>query len=200
MEILNDTWEHDGANWTQIDNVHGGMYPARVDAAIEFDASRNRMVAFGGVIANNGVRDDMWEYGAHFQPFGLGCTGSAGVPAMTATTAPLLGGVFSGQVSNLPPSSPLAAALVGTSRTQWTQGSLPMLLGGFGMPNCRIYQSMDVVVMLPVINGVATWNWQVPPLFGLAGAEVHMQCLAYDPPANAAGQTMSNAATIVLGN
>ncbi len=200
MQILNDTWHHDGADWIEVTHVYAGMYPPRADFAIAHDFARNRIVAFGGVVANNGLRDDTWEYGAQFQPFGIGCSGTAGIPTMAASTLPVVGAPFSGQITNLPAASPLVAVLFGVSRTQWIPGSLPMLLTQWGMPGCRVYQSMDEKVLLPVTNGTAAWNWLVPGWPGLGGLALHMQVMAFDPGVNAAGQTMSGAATIVLGN
>lgn len=200
MQIFNDTWHHDGVNWIEMTNVYGGMYPPRANFGIAHDFARNRIVAFGGVIANNSLRDDTWEYGAQFQPFGLGCTGSGGIPTLAMSTLPILGNTFSGQITNLPTNGPFVAALFGTSRTQWVPGTLPMLLTQWGMPGCRIYQSMDETVLLPVVNGTAQWNWPVPAWPGLNGAALHMQAMAFDPGVNPAGQTMSAAATIVLGN
>jgi len=200
MQIFNDTWHHDGVNWIEITGVYGGMYPPRAGFGITHDFARNRIVAFGGVIANNGLRDDTWEYGGHFQPFGLGCAGSAGTPTIAATTLPILGTTFSGVVGNLPANGPFVAALLGVSRTQWVPGSLPMLCTQWGMPGCRIYQSMDETILLPVTSGSATWNWALPPWPGLHGVAVHMQAMAFDPGVNPAGQTMSAAATIVVGS
>ncbi|MBL8752079.1 MAG: hypothetical protein JNK15_02155, partial [Planctomycetes bacterium] len=81
LQIFNDTWEFDGSVWTQVANVYGGVYPPRAEFGITHDFVRDRLVTFGGVIANGSLRDDTWEYGAQWTPFGLGCPGSAGVPA-----------------------------------------------------------------------------------------------------------------------
>lgn len=200
MQIFNDTWQHDGVNWTEVSNVYGGMYPPRADFGIAHDFARNRIVAFGGVVANTGLRDDTWEYGAQFQPFGIGCPGTAGTPTITATSLPILGSTFSGVVNNLPTNAPFVAALLGVSRTQWYSGSLPALCTQWGMPGCRVYQSTDETVLLPVFGGTAQWNWAMPAWPGFVGTVVHMQAMAFDAGVNPAGQTLSAAATIVLGN
>ena len=200
MEILNDTWEHDGTNWVQINNVYGGIYPPRADFGMTHDFVRDRLVAFGGVAANNELRDDTWEYGAQFQPFGMGCLGSAGVPALVGGLPAKLGWPCTADITNLPASSPFAFLAVGLSRTQWALGSLPMLLTNFGMPGCRTYTSLDQLLFVPATGGTATWAWDVPNQPGLVGQALYLQGVSWDPGVNALGLTVSNAATLVIGN
>lgn len=200
MQILNDSWEYDGVTWTEITNVYGGVYPPRAEFAMAHDLARDRVVAFGGVIANNSLRDDTWEYGAHFLPFGLGCAGSAGVPVMNLGALPRLGTTCSVDIANLPPASPLAVMVIGLSRTQWALGSLPMQLTAFGMPGCRTYTSADLLVALPASGGTAGWSFAVPLVGGLVGDAYYLQGLSFDQGANPAWLTTSAAATLVLGN
>ncbi len=200
MQIFNDTWEHDGANWTQVNNVYGGVYPPRAEFGITHDFQRNRLVLFGGVLANNSLRDDTWEFGAQFLPFGTGCTGSAGVPSLVGGAPPILGTTTTATIGNLPPSSPFALLAVGLSRTQWAGGNLPALLTSIGMPNCRTYTSADLLATVPASGGNAQWNWSVPLQPQFLGSTFYLQGVAWDPGANALGLTVSNAATLVLGN
>ena len=199
-QILNDTWEHDGTSWTQVNNVYGGIYPPRAEFGMTHDFVRDRIVAFGGVTANNALRDDTWEYGAQFQPFGMGCLGSAGVPALSGGTPAKLGTTCTVDLTNLPAGSPFAFMAVGLSRTQWTFGSLPMLLTTLGMPNCRTYTSADLLTVVTATNGSATWSLFVPPAPSLVGQAFYLQGVSWDPGINALGLTVSNAATLVIGN
>jgi hypothetical protein len=199
MAIHNDTWDFDGANWKQVQNVYGGIYPPRREFALAHDVQRDRLVAFGGSIANGSLQDDTWEYGAQFQRFGNGCPGSAGVPSLTGVTLPQLGLPCSAQLTNLAPSSTLAVIAVGLSRTQWAFGSLPALLTNYGMPGCRGYTSADAFTFITANGGSATWTWNVPAIPGFVGLALHLQGLSIDPSANAAGLTVSNATTIVVG-
>jgi cysteine-rich repeat protein len=58
---LNDTWEWDGASWTQITTAHSPG--PRLDASMAYDAVRHRVVLFGGYGANyTGFKSDTWEY------------------------------------------------------------------------------------------------------------------------------------------
>lgn len=200
QQIFNDTWEHDGVNWNQVNNVYGGMYPPRSDFAMAHDFGRNRLVTFGGVTANNGLLDDTWEYGAQFQPFGLGCAGTAGVPQISVVTPAVLGTTFSAQLANLPPATTYAAIVGGFSRTQSVLGNLPLLLTNYGMPGCRLYTSSEMIFVLQPAAGVASWSWQVPSLPSLIGEAFYLQGVVFDPGVNPVSATLSNAATMVVGN
>jgi hypothetical protein len=199
MVILNDTWEYDGVNWIQVNNIYGGVYPPRAEFGMTHDIVRDRIVLFGGVIANNSIQNDTWEYGAQFTRFGSGCAGAAGVPSLTGVALPQLGTTCTVQVDNLHPQASIAMMAVGLSRQQWPLGNLPMLLTGFGMPGCRAYTSTDVLTVIGASGGSATWNWNVPNWSGYLGTPFHLQALSIDPAANTAGLTVSNAATIVVG-
>ncbi|MFK7742203.1 MAG: kelch repeat-containing protein [Planctomycetota bacterium] len=197
--ILNDTWEHDGTQWREISNVYGGIYPPRADAAFAHDLTRDRILSFGGEIANGGLRQDTWEYGAQWQRFGLSCSGSAGPVTFTGVGLPRLGMTATAEVGNVPAASSVAFVAVGLSRTQWTGGSLPVLLTPLGLTNCRAYTSADLIVPVPANGGVAQWSFPIPSLGALVGSTFYLQGLTFDPAANPFGAATSNAATLVVG-
>jgi hypothetical protein len=199
MVIANDTWEFDGANWTQINGVYGGAYPPRADFGMAHDFSRDRIVLVGGQTASTAALADTWEFGAQFQPFGMGCAGTGGVPQLSANGMPVIGSTFTATIGNLPPTSTFAAMMLGLSRTQWQGGSLPALLTSQGMPNCRLYTSAELLVGLTASGGQATWSYSFPMQPALLGDTYYLQGLSLDPPANAAWLTVSNAATLVVG-
>lgn len=199
LQILDDTWEHDGVQWTPVVHAYAGVAPPRGEFGVTHDFVRDRLVLFGGAIANGSLRDDTWEYGAHFLPFGLGCAGSAGVPTLVGGAPPRLGTTTTATLGHLPPASPFALLAIGLSRTQWAFGSLPMLLDPFGMPNCRTYTSADLLTTVPASGGAATWSWNVPVQAVFLGATFHLQGLAWDPGVNALGLTVANAATMIVG-
>lgn len=199
FEIKNDTWEFDGTNWREVTGVYAGMYPPRFEFAMAHDFVRDRIVTFGGVIANGGLRDDTWEYGAQFQPFGLGCPGSAGTPQLALGALPRIGQTCTIDVTNLVPAMPFAAMAVGLSRQQWAGGSLPALLNGIGLTGCRAYTSTELLVALPAVNGTATWSFAFPTDPTQLGDVYHLQGLSLDPGWNPAGLVTSNAATLVVG-
>jgi hypothetical protein len=57
---LADTWEWDGAAWTQVFPAHAP--PARSGGAMAYDAARQRVVLFGGGAGPSAVYGDLWEY------------------------------------------------------------------------------------------------------------------------------------------
>lgn len=56
---LNDAWEWDGVNWTQ---VSAPLPPPRNGGALAWDAGRLRLVLFGGSQPGIGYRQDTWEW------------------------------------------------------------------------------------------------------------------------------------------
>lgn len=198
--IFNDTWEHDGTQWREITSVYGGIYPPRAETGVAHDLARNRIISFGGKIANQGLRNDTWEYGAQWLPFGMGCAGSAGTPTFTPGATPTIGMTATAEIGNVPPAIPVAFMAIGLSRTQWALGNLPALLTGFGMPGCRTYTSADLIASVPAQNGIAAWSFAVPQQPVFVGETFHLQGITFDPGINALGLAVSPAATMVIGN
>jgi hypothetical protein len=59
---LGDTWEWDGVNWTQLDDAGPA---ARLAHAVASDTTRNRIVLFGGDVADAGAASlsgETWEW------------------------------------------------------------------------------------------------------------------------------------------
>jgi len=57
-QAIGDTWQWDGANWTQVSESGPA---ARYGHAVAFNSSRNRLVLFGGQ-AGQTVFSDTWEF------------------------------------------------------------------------------------------------------------------------------------------
>ncbi|HLQ37284.1 MAG TPA: hypothetical protein VK348_05770, partial [Planctomycetota bacterium] len=87
---------------------------------------------FNGCIRNLLVINDTTVL-ATAAPYGAGCTGSAGVPALTPTTNPQLGTTFLLNATNLPPAAVFAFLSMGFSRTTSLLGPLPLNLQPFGL-------------------------------------------------------------------
>jgi len=199
MEIQNDSWEFDGTTWRQLNAVYGGMYPPRADFAMAHDYVQDRITAFGGVTATNFTLDETMQFGAQFQPFGMGCVGTAGTPQLSLGSLPVLGTTCTVHLDNLLPSMSFGVMAVGLSRQQWSLGSLPMLLTNLGMPNCRSYTSAELLVPIPASGGTATWSFDFPLVPQQLGDAYYLQGISIDPGVNAAWLTVSNAATLVVG-
>ncbi len=56
---LSDTWEWDGATWTQ---VFPAQSPSPRETPLAFDAARSRTVLFGGTSSNGTFMGDTWEW------------------------------------------------------------------------------------------------------------------------------------------
>lgn len=126
---LNDTWSWNGTSWTQV--VTATSPPARANAAMAWDASRQRVVMLGGFL-NSGVPGDTWEFdGTNWSLRGTGGPGALGSnltydsvrQVVTAFVAPSFGPMqtwqWDGQLwsqltAGTPPATRPGAAIVGT--------------------------------------------------------------------------------------
>lgn len=166
--------------------------------------------AFGGNVLHSVVLSQMWNVyttawqdaspTATYSPFGQGCAGSLGVPAIAAIpgSRPALGSTFQVQAGNL--TFGVAAMATGLSNTMTTAGiPLPFDLSIVGMTGCS--QLVDALI-LDLIQGpgfTATWSWAIPSDPSIFGYSFFNQAFSLDPAANAFGFVASNAGHGVLG-
>lgn len=130
------------------------------------------------------------------QWLGTGCAGSAGPPYLVnvAGTLPRIGQVLRLRTGNLPGN---AGALLLWGSDPW---ALPGLdLGAFGMPGCSLFTYGSSSGLTASLGGFADWSIAIPNTQGLSGYRLFLQSLVFDPPANAAGMTLSNGALSTLG-
>jgi photosystem II stability/assembly factor-like uncharacterized protein len=139
------------------------------------------------------------EPGGAFEPIGAGCSGSAGVPALSTAQPPRIGATFDLIASRLPAAATSALLMLGVSRTRWSGLDLPLDLAFLGMSGCALRVSRNVMLAAPAAGGTARWLLQVPNSDSLLGQAIHLQALVVDPPANAAGLVVSDAATGWVG-
>jgi hypothetical protein len=191
-----DTWEFDGAAWTQVPSVTSGRYAHRV----AFLPGTRQVVQFGGVdpvtFASLG---DTWEYGAKVRAFGSGCAGSNGTPALSAVDAPRLGSTYSLSLGNLPVAASVALVAVGLSDQVGPFGALPYSLAGLGMPGCSQLVSGESLLVVTAASGTASWSTNLPVGAAFVGLQLFAQGVALDAAANAAGLTVSNAVAGTVG-
>lgn len=140
------------------------------------------------------------ESGAATRPYGSGCTGTNGIPAMVGDPQlpPVLNSVANLFLQNLPLASGAAAAVLGLAPTS----PAPDLgtLAGAGATGCLLHvQPIDLVILVPV-GGTAAYAFTVPNNPSLAGASLLTQGLALDGGANAMGVTSSNGLRVVIGH
>jgi hypothetical protein len=134
---------------------------------------------------------------AGYTTFGAGCAGSLGVAHLAASQLPRLGQTLVVNVDHLPLA--LAVMITGFSSTQAAFGPLPFGLAVIGMPGCDVRVSLDVTDALVGTGTTASWQLAVPNQPALLGLRFHQQALVFDPPANAFGAVISDAATVTIG-
>lgn len=186
--LCTDTWELQGAAWTQSP---GSFAPGR-DFGLAFDPVRRVVVRYGG-IAGAGINGETWWYGARSELYGAGCFGSNGVPALTPDDAPRLGFGWPLTLANANLAAPVAALALGLTNAP----GLP--LDVIGMPGCTAWASADVLLAGPATGGIATWTVQLPANPALVGVRLYAQGLSLDLGWNAAGLVSSNAVDGLAG-
>jgi glucose/arabinose dehydrogenase len=129
---------------------------------------------------------------AAFAPFGGGCAGSGGVPALLANgRTPRLGQPFVLDLGSLP--TPTAAiGVLGLQKDRFGALALPLDLAAFGMPGCTALVDAAAAALVPGRNGAAAWSLAIPNANALSGLCLFAQALALDHGANAAGIVVTN--------
>lgn len=198
------TEEWQGSAWITCNSL--SVPTPRYAFAAAYSPQPGGILLFGGT-SGGAVLGDTWlRNGPHvpasFTAFGVGCSGTGGVPALSNANGslPWIGGAFSMELSNLPPSIfGLAIGATGFSRTQWQQYPLPHDLGMFGMPGCSAFVDPAISQGLPSFGGHATWQVALPNVAAFVGMSVYSQGMVLDLGANAANFIVSNAAGWVIG-
>lgn len=193
---FDDTWEYADGTWTQV--VTGSATGTLFAHATAYDSARQELILFGGVDTNRKHRGDTWSYAtpdpASYTPFGSSCgTPGARLTAQPASL-PWLGATLDLALST---DAPLGLVL-GSSRTQWLGANLPLPLGGFGMPGCSLFVSIDSV-LAPMRAQAPQWSLAVPSEVALVGARFFVQAFFEAPLANDAGILWSEAGEARIG-
>lgn len=139
---------------------------------------------------------------ATFNTFGAGCSGSAGVPVLTAApdAAPWIGESFTVELSQFPTGVlSIPFGLLGFSDSTWGSLGLPLPLDPIGMPTCRLLVSIDATLVLTNEGGNAHWTIRIPVLPSLVANSFYLQGFVFDRAANALGATVSNAGEARIG-
>jgi hypothetical protein len=203
-------WAWDGKTWREV--LPNRSLGARWETAATFDEKRQRLVAFGGLnvslstyVASYYLTPklrDTWEYTpgkpGSFVPYGIGCAGSRGTPALSAHfgSLPIAGAPFRVQLNNLPLVGP-AWMFVGASKTDYGSLKLPFDLTVAGAPGCWLLASGDLLFPVTNVLGSGLFSVDIPP--DLAGATVYLQAIVGDLPANQLGMTTSDGGEAKIG-
>ncbi|MBK8975084.1 MAG: hypothetical protein IPM29_04105 [Planctomycetes bacterium] len=189
----NDTWEFDGVDWYQVFPQTSPPSGAAENQGRVAALHMNTMtvVAYGGY-----ANDHTWTYGgstAKVMTYGRSCRGSVGYPEITPApgSVPAIGSSFTLDVRDLGtnPASMLFTIGMGVA-TDLTR---------FGAPGCHLYANPAafVAIPLPVTAGRATLHLPTIPAIP-PGAVFECQLVQVDPPANALGASLSDAARGVI--
>jgi hypothetical protein len=138
------------------------------------------------------------ESGAAYRPFGAGCPGSNGTPALVGgAVLPVLGQAMVLDATHLPLAGGASFLLLG-----FAMQSPAIDLGtalGTGANGCLAIVQPIGTNLLTLLNGTSQFALGLPATPSLAGVSVLGQVLSFDPTANAAGVTASNGLRSVLG-
>jgi hypothetical protein len=135
---------------------------------------------------------------AYYTSFGAGCANSIGTAGLLNAALPRLGQQMIVNVTNVP--SQLGLMVTGASNSVSTLGPLPADLTPVGMPGCFLRVSLDLTDGLFTFGTTASWSLAIPNQSTLLGLRFYQQAFVFDPPLNAFGGAMSNAAEWQIGN
>jgi len=100
---------------------------------------------------------------------GSGCAGAAGVPSLTLTSPPALGGTYALAAQNL-------AAGLAVIVTGFGPQSVPLQPLGLGFaPGCTLLVTTEAAAFLPQAGGSAAWSLPIPNDASLAGVHLWSQ-------------------------
>ena len=151
---------------------------------------------YSGVWAIRCCSEDAFP--ATYSSFGSGCPNSLGTPQLINATLPRLGQTMIVNVTNMPIG--LGLMITGASNQTSTLGFLPYDLTAIGLPGCFLRTSLDLTDGLLAFGSTASWSLAIPNGVQLLGAEFYQQAFVFDPPLNAFGGSMSDAAVWQIGN
>jgi hypothetical protein len=115
-------------------------------------------------------------------PFGIACNTTALIPTLAiGSGAPKIGTTFTLDATWLHP-APVVTFVIGVSRTRWGPLALPFQLQALGRPDCNLYVSGEVVVVVPsTIHAGATLPVAVPNDPLLVGLDLFAQAADFNP-------------------
>lgn len=120
-------------------------------------------------------------------------------PRLQTDGAPQLGESFAVVLRDAPPHAPAGLAH-GWSRTTWNGAPLPLDLGPFGAPGCRLLTDWFLLIGAPAdAVGQSAVRYTIPNDPNLTGVGFYQQFLVLDPAANGLGLAVSNGGWAITG-
>jgi hypothetical protein len=130
---------------------------------------------------------------AYYTTFAAGCASTLGVSSLLPATLPRIGTTMLVIVDKLPYN--IALMLMGFTNS----APYPLDVGPFGLPGCFLRVSMEFDYLLLGGGGTAVHSLALPLDNTLLGLILHQQAFVLDPPLNAFGGALSDAATLQIG-
>ncbi|MBX3461802.1 MAG: hypothetical protein KF830_01410 [Planctomycetes bacterium] len=130
---------------------------------------------------------------AYYTTFAPGCPSTLGVSSLVPATLPRIGTTMLVIVDKLPYN--IALMLMGFT----SSAPYPLDVTPFGLPGCFLRVSMEFDYLLLGGGTTAVHSLALPFDNTLLGLILHQQAFVLDPPLNAFGGALSNAATLQIG-
>lgn len=133
--------------------------------------------------------------------YGTGCSGAGIAPSLQVAPGlrPALGATFGWTMQGLGTAASFGMLGVGFQGATWNGQSLPLDLGGLGMPGCQLLTDLASVQLVAAAGGSATWSLAVPNQSVLLGTQVLAQGFPLAAAANAAGVLATGGVEAVVG-
>lgn len=135
---------------------------------------------------------------AYYNTIANGCAGALPAAQLLPATLPRLGQTLFVIVDNLPVN--LGLMITGTSNVNSSLGPLPLDMTPFGITNCFLRASPDLLTTLVGGGGTASWSLAIPNTPQVLGVQLWQQPLVFDPPQNPFGGVLGNTAALQIGN
>ncbi len=165
-----------------------------------YRGSTNGGVSWTGPFSGTQWKFRIWSGPAgHYEVFGAGCQGGAGIPRLSWFGLPRTGSSFNVQLDSALPST-VALLTVGDSNTTANGLPLPLSLAALGAPNCSLLTSFPVTLTAGVdVTGQSVITLSIPANPSVVGFQLFNQWFCLDLAANAFGFTASNGGAAVVG-
>jgi hypothetical protein len=200
---LQDTFGFNGITWNPRPSAN--LPGARFAAAMASDAVREETVLIGGTDSATWWPDCHTfrsPINAQYLLVGSGCSGSNGVPTLTAVdnSRPWMTDTLQLRVDGLPLQPSPLVMIFGYTFTNWNGAPLPIDLSSYGMPGCFLHEAFDETLLYIQPGRFFEIAVPVPLIPHMNGQNFANQVLVVDPTAgNPLGVTISNAFRGVIG-
>lgn len=182
---FDDTWDWNGATWTQLSGGGGGTGFRRQARGV-FDAQQQRVILFGGFQPCCFIGNDVFGLlNAAAIEYGVGC-GATPLRLERATgSRPRIGLVAFASMPNAP--TPVGGMAMGFSKSMYGPFQLPVPLDSVGMTGCQLWQSSEIlglgVSALPGSTSLV-FAYFIPNSTSLIGGSVFLQGYCFAPGSN----------------